>query len=83
MPAVPAEVAAEVQGHFKDLHAWIAANLEQARSIGRVRLTDSPANEASVFMASIHGAMLTARAAGDASLFWTIAKLATDRLSAA
>lgn len=83
LPAVPTEVADEVRGHFKDLHAWIASNLQQAQSNGRVRLTDSPANEASVFMASIHGAMLTARAAGDASLFWTIAKLSTDRLKTA
>ena len=83
LPAVPAEVASEVQGHFKDLHAWIASTLEAGRSSGSLRLTDSPSAEASVFMASIHGAMLSARAAGDASLFWTIANLSAERLKAA
>ena len=83
LPAVPAEVAEEVKGHFKDLHAWMAAVMEQGRSMGTMRLTDTPPAEASLFMASIHGAMLTARAAGDASLFREIAKLSTDRLRVA
>ncbi|MET0282250.1 MAG: TetR/AcrR family transcriptional regulator [Steroidobacteraceae bacterium] len=80
LPAVPAEVAAEVRGHFGDLHAWLAANLEQGAAQGSLQLADSPAVEAATFMASIHGAMLAARAAGDASLFWQIAKRTTDQL---
>ncbi|MGO1068209.1 TetR/AcrR family transcriptional regulator [Lysobacter sp. CA199] len=80
LPAVPAEVADEVKGHFKDLHAWIAAVIEEGQSTGKMQLTDTPSAESSMFMASIHGAMLAARAAGDASLFWDIAKLSTDRL---
>ena len=83
LPAVPAEVAAEVKGHFNDLHAWIRSNMEAGQSTGAMQLSDSPSTEASMFMASIHGAMLSARAAGDASLFWQIAKLATDRLGKA
>ena len=54
--------------------------IEQA--LGEMRLTDSPPAEAATYMASIHGAMLAARAAGDASMFWQIAKLATGRLKA-
>jgi len=80
LPAVPVEVAGEVKGHFEDLQAWIASTLEEGVSKGRMRLTDTPSAEASVFMASIHGAMLAARAAGDASLFWEVAKVATDRI---
>ncbi|HVJ61774.1 MAG TPA: TetR/AcrR family transcriptional regulator [Tahibacter sp.] len=80
LPSVPADVAAEVKGHFADLHAWIAANLAQGQSQGSLRLADSPSTDASVFMAAIHGAMLTARAAGDASLFRSVATMATDRL---
>lgn len=80
LPAVPAEVADEVKGHFRDLHAWIASNMEEGKSKGGMQLSDTPSAEASMFMASIHGAMLAARAAGDALLFWEIAKLSTDRL---
>lgn len=83
LPAVPAEVADEVKGHFQDLHAWIASNMEEGKSKGGMQLSDTPSAEASMFMASIHGAMLSARAAGDASLFWKIAKLSTDRLRVA
>lgn len=82
LPAVPAEVADEVKGHFRDLHAWIASNMEQGKAKGGMQLSDTPTAEASMFMASIHGAMLSARAAGDALLFWKIAKLSTDRLRA-
>lgn len=80
LPAVPAEVADEVKQHFDDLHAWIAATMEEGASKNALRLGDTAPTEAATFVASIHGAMLAARAAGDASLFWTIAKLSTDRL---
>lgn len=80
LPSVPREVADEVKGHFDDLHAWIAATMEEGATNNAVRLTDTAPSEAVTFVASIHGAMLAARAAGDASLFWTIAKLSTDRL---
>jgi TetR/AcrR family transcriptional repressor of nem operon len=83
LPAVPSDVADEVKGHFKDLHAWITSSMEEGQSKGVMQLADSPSAEASMFMASIHGAMLSARAAGDASLFWQIAKLSTDRLKKA
>ncbi|HEY0661664.1 MAG TPA: TetR/AcrR family transcriptional regulator [Lysobacter sp.] len=82
LPAVPADVALEVKGHFDDLHAWIAATMEEGASHHAMRLTDTPTAEAAIFVASIHGAMLTARAAGQASIFWTIAKVSTDRLRA-
>jgi TetR/AcrR family transcriptional regulator, transcriptional repressor for nem operon len=80
LPAVPAEVAVEVRGHFEELHAWIATNMEQGAARGSIQLVDAPSVEASAFVASIHGAMLAARAGGDASLFWLIAKRSTDRL---
>ena len=80
LPTVPAEVAQEVKGHFKDLGDWLAATLEEGVSKGSIQLTQSPSAEASMFMASIHGAMLSARATGKASIFWDIAKLSTDRL---
>ena len=81
LPAVPAEVADEVKGHFDDLQAWLASTMEEGLAKGAMRLNDSPSAEAAIFMASIHGAMLSARATGHAALFWDIAKLSTDRLS--
>ncbi|KAB8168043.1 TetR family transcriptional regulator [Lysobacter maris] len=83
LPAVPAEVASEVGAHFEDLQAWVASTLEAGASTRRIRLADTPSAEAAVFIASIHGAMLSARATGDASMFWKIAKLSLDRMSAA
>ena len=80
LPAVPAEVAEEVKAHFRDLHAWIALTMEQGAVQGKMQLSDTPSAEASMFMASIHGAMLSARATGNALLFWEIAKVATNRL---
>lgn len=82
LPTLPTEVADEVTGHFRDLHAWLAIALEQGAAAGRMRLTDTPSAEASAFMASIHGAMLTARALGDSAVFREIAQLSTDRLRA-
>ena len=80
LPAITAEMADEVKGHFEDLHAWIALIMEEGESKGRMQLSDTPSAEASMFIASIHGAMLSARASGDALLFWEIAKLSTNRL---
>lgn len=83
LPAVPADVADEVKGHFNDLHAWVTSNMEEGKSKGSMQLSDVPSAEASMFMASIHGAMLAARATSDALLFWEIAKLSTGRLRTA
>jgi len=83
LPAVPAEVADEVIGHFNDLQTWLTSTMDEGASKGVMRLTDTPSAEAAMFMASIHGAMLSARATGNASLFWQIAKLSTDRLKGA
>lgn len=80
LPTVPAEVANEVKAHFSDLHAWLTSAFEEGATTGRMHLTDTPSAEASMFMASIHGAMLSARAAGNALLFWEISKLSTERL---
>ncbi|WP_434027066.1 TetR/AcrR family transcriptional regulator [[Pseudomonas] boreopolis] len=83
LPAIPAEVADEVAGHFHELQAWLASTLEEGAAKGVVQLAESPSADAATFMASIHGAMLSARATANPSVFWQIAKLATDRLKSA
>jgi TetR/AcrR family transcriptional repressor of nem operon len=80
LPALPAEVAQEVKDYFGDLHTWMSSVMEEGQSTGRLRLAGTPAAEASAFMASTYGAMLAARAAGDAPLFWVITHQATNRL---
>jgi TetR/AcrR family transcriptional repressor of nem operon len=80
LPAIPVEVADEVTGHFNDLQTWLAQTMTEGAAKGVMRLIEPPAGEAAMFMASIHGAMLSARATGNALLFWQIARLATERL---
>lgn len=80
LPAIPVEVADEVTGHFNDLQAWLAQTMEEGAAEGVMHLVETPSAEAAMFMASIHGAMLSARATGNALVFWQIAKLSTDRL---
>jgi TetR/AcrR family transcriptional regulator, transcriptional repressor for nem operon len=80
LPTIPAEVAEEVMGHFNDLQAWLAQTMAEGATKGVMHLTEAPAGEAAMFMASIHGAMLSARATGNTLLFWQLAKLASDRL---
>lgn len=80
LPSIPAEVAEEVTGHFNDLQTWLEQTMTEGAAKGVMRLAETPPGEAAMFMASIHGGMLSARATGNALLFWQIAKLSTERL---
>ena len=77
---LPEEVAGEVRGHFEDLSNWLAQLLQRGHASGQLVLADSAAAEAKLLMASVHGAMLAARALGDPQVFRRIALLATQRL---
>ena len=77
---LPDEVASEVRGHFDDLSSWLAQVLQRGQSSGQLQLADSAATEAKLLMASVHGAMLAARALGDVQVFGAIAQLAIQRL---
>ncbi len=81
-PAIPPEIASEVRGYFQDLTEWIAAVLEKGAAQAQFRLQNSAHAEAQVFMSTIHGGMLTARALGDPESFKTIAHTALHRLTA-
>jgi len=78
--SLPPDVAAEVKGYFGDLAAWLTSTLEQAAAQGQLRLPRGAAFEAESFMASAHGAMLSARVYGDADIFARIVGAAIDRL---
>lgn len=80
-PALPPEVAAEVKVYFRSLADWLSALLERGASNGRISLASLPATEAEVVMATVHGAMLAARAYGDPQVFMTITKPLLTRLT--
>lgn len=72
LPMLPEEVALEVRAHFRFLSAWLASVIERGAAHGHLRLTTTAATEAQGFMATVHGAMLSARAYGDAKIFSAI-----------
>jgi TetR/AcrR family transcriptional regulator, transcriptional repressor for nem operon len=80
MPTIPAEVGAEVRGHFDDLSQWLAQVLADGVRAGRFALRGRPPAEALALMASIHGAMVSARAYDDAAVFAAISDGLVDRL---
>jgi TetR/AcrR family transcriptional repressor of nem operon len=81
LPAIPSAVADEVRGHFSDLAAWLASVLAKGASQRIFVLQANPEAEAMAFMATVHGAMLSARAYGDPEVFATIVQPLMRRLT--
>lgn len=82
IPSLPAEVAAEVRLHFDHLARWIEDTLAAGQAAQALRLEGAAATEAQAFMATVHGAMLSARACGKPALFETIVGAVMARLKA-
>lgn len=82
LPALPEPVALEVRAHFRMLSAWLAACLAAGALEGRLRLTGPAEAEAELFMATVHGAMLSARAYGEAGAFDRVTHPLLERLAA-
>jgi TetR/AcrR family transcriptional repressor of nem operon len=72
LPALPDDVAREVRAHFRALSAWLTSVLERGAKQGSLRLAGTAKAEAEGFMAAVHGAMLSARAYGDAKMFGVV-----------
>ncbi|MBA8899183.1 TetR/AcrR family transcriptional regulator [Phyllobacterium sp. P30BS-XVII] len=72
MQMLPDEVASRVRSHFHSLAAWLTLVLRAGAEQGLFRLNRQPEDEAQMLLASVHGAMLSARALGDPELFSTI-----------
>ncbi|AFL89513.1 transcriptional regulator [Terriglobus roseus DSM 18391] len=81
LPSLPEEVRAEVQQHFLALSGWIRETLEEGLSKRKVKLHGTSEDEAQMFMATIHGAMLSARAVGSCDVFHAVAAGALQRIS--
>jgi TetR/AcrR family transcriptional repressor of nem operon len=82
LPVLPDEIALEIRAYFRFLSGWLTSVLERGAALGVVTLTGSPRVEAEAFMATVHGAMLSARAYGDTAIFGTIMEPQLARLSA-
>ncbi|MBA8877402.1 TetR/AcrR family transcriptional regulator [Phyllobacterium myrsinacearum] len=72
MQMLPEEVASRVRAHFQTLAAWLTSVLSAGAEQDLFRLNRRPEEEAQMLMASVHGAMLSARAFGDPGLFIAI-----------
>lgn len=81
MPVLPEEVAVEVREHFQELSAWVTSILQRGAKGKSIRLEKPAAVEAEIFIASVHGALLSARAHGDPKMFGEIIRPVLDRLA--
>ncbi|MBR0913076.1 TetR/AcrR family transcriptional regulator [Bradyrhizobium japonicum] len=82
LPILPEEVALEVRAHFRSLASWLTSVMERGKRKGQLHLSSAAKIEAEGFMATVHGAMLSARAYGDPKMFGVITTPLLDRLSA-
>lgn len=80
MPALPEEVAQEVRAHFDNLATWLEHVLESGVRGKRFKLSASVQTEARKLVSLVYGAMLAARAYGDAALFKGVTADAVEKL---
>lgn len=83
LPSLPEEVQAEVKQHFAVLTEWFEATLKAGSDAGELQLQHAAATEAQVLIASLHGAMLSARAMDSCDVFKLVSQAALQRLSPA
>ncbi|MBX4867012.1 TetR/AcrR family transcriptional regulator [Rhizobium bangladeshense] len=83
MQMLPDEVGSRVRAHFHALAAWLTSVLQVGVEQGQFRLDKQPEEQAQMLMASVHGAMLSARAFGDPGLFIAVVGPEIARLRAA
>lgn len=81
LPVLPEEVGLEVRAHFRSLSAWLTSVLERGGRHGQLQLMSSARTEAEAFMAAVHGAMLSARAYGDPTIFGVVTGQLLERFS--
>ncbi|PCL93200.1 TetR/AcrR family transcriptional regulator [Paenibacillus lautus] len=81
LPVLPEEVAMEVREHFRYLSTWLTSVLDRGSRLGQLQLRSTPHAEAEAFMATVHGAMLSARAYGDPNMFSFVTGPLLERLA--
>lgn len=80
LPALPKEVAAEVRAFFQSLSTWLTSVIERGEQQGTLKISGPARVEAEALMATVHGAMLSARAYGKPAVFGTILGPTLQRL---
>jgi TetR/AcrR family transcriptional repressor of nem operon len=80
IPVLPQEISQELREYFLTLSTWLASVLDRGARQGNIHFSGSAQSEAETFMATVHGAMLSARAYGDPGMFSAITRPAIDRL---
>ncbi|TPP11749.1 TetR/AcrR family transcriptional regulator [Rhizobium glycinendophyticum] len=78
---LPEDVHREVKAHFRSLSAWLARVMERGAKDGVLSLRSPPAVEAEALLATVHGAMLSARAYGSPEIFSTVKDALLQRLA--
>ncbi|MDW9670335.1 TetR family transcriptional regulator [Sinorhizobium meliloti] len=81
LPSLPPEVATEVTNFFRFISSWLTTVMERGSENGALNLTSEPHVEAEAFLATVYGAMLSARAYGKPEVFSTILAPALNRLT--
>ncbi len=81
LPSLPTEVATEVTNFFCFISSWLTTVMERGSKNGALSLTSEPHVEAEAFLATVYGAMLSARAYGKPEVFSTILSPALNRLT--
>ncbi|WP_285424850.1 TetR/AcrR family transcriptional regulator [Pseudomonas sp. efr-133-TYG-103a] len=80
IPVLPQEIVVEVRAHFRALSAWLTSVFERGQAQGSMALSGDARSEAERFMATVHGAMLSARAYGDPEMFGVITQPMIEKL---
>jgi TetR/AcrR family transcriptional repressor of nem operon len=81
LPSLPREVATEVTAFFRFISSWLTSVMERGSSQGALNLSSEPDIEAEAFLATVYGAMLSARAYRKPEMFSTILTPALNRLT--
>jgi TetR/AcrR family transcriptional repressor of nem operon len=82
LPILPEEVALEIRAYFRFLSGWLTSVLERGVQQKTIALAHPAHVEAEIFMATVHGAMLSARAYGDTHVFGSIMDPQLERMAA-
>jgi TetR/AcrR family transcriptional repressor of nem operon len=81
IPLLPEEIVRELRAHFHTLSTWLTSLLERGADQGNIVLSGTARSEAETVVATVHGAMLSARAYGDAKVFGVITQALIERLA--
>jgi TetR/AcrR family transcriptional repressor of nem operon len=81
LPSLPVDVATETRLHFVALHGWLQKTMELGLKQKTIRLTQTASREAELVMATVHGAMISARAYQSSKVFAQIVDATLQRLS--